>query len=163
MSEQKLQSLPYGPTQPRVKKEHTSPSALSSASEDKSASSYPTRRRRVSSNSPDNTMSSGKPRESTRQRQKARAMPFRGQGGSSRGTGIMTTPGLLNPAEEITYTPTTHRISKAKKGKKVHACEYPGCTKASHNFTLEYTSWLTQCRSLLEPSTASMPPRECAV
>lgn len=32
-------------------------------------------------------------------------------------------------AGEITYTPTTHRISKAKKGKKVHACEYPGCTK----------------------------------
>ena len=29
----------------------------------------------------------------------------------------------------ITYTPTTHRISKAKKGKRVHACEYPGCAK----------------------------------
>ncbi|KAG2418127.1 hypothetical protein HFD88_001228 [Aspergillus terreus] len=29
----------------------------------------------------------------------------------------------------ITYTPTTHRISKAKKGKRVHACEFPGCTK----------------------------------
>ncbi|KAF9894773.1 hypothetical protein FE257_004394 [Aspergillus nanangensis] len=29
----------------------------------------------------------------------------------------------------ITYTPTTHRISKAKKGKRVHACEYPGCDK----------------------------------
>ncbi|KAL5340507.1 hypothetical protein BJX70DRAFT_110003 [Aspergillus crustosus] len=29
----------------------------------------------------------------------------------------------------ITYTPTTHRISKAKKGKRVHACEYPGCSK----------------------------------
>lgn len=29
----------------------------------------------------------------------------------------------------VTYTPTTHRISKAKKGKRVHACEFPGCTK----------------------------------
>ncbi|KAL1966775.1 hypothetical protein VTN77DRAFT_3972 [Rasamsonia byssochlamydoides] len=29
----------------------------------------------------------------------------------------------------ITYTPTTHRISKAKKGKRVHACEFPGCNK----------------------------------
>ncbi|KAL4797217.1 C2H2 finger domain protein [Aspergillus venezuelensis] len=29
----------------------------------------------------------------------------------------------------ITYTPTTHRISKAKKGKRVHACEFPGCPK----------------------------------
>ncbi|KAL9137604.1 MAG: hypothetical protein Q9175_001193 [Cornicularia normoerica] len=38
--------------------------------------------------------------------------------------------GVLDPmGGEITYTPTTHRISKAKKGKKVHACEYPGCTK----------------------------------
>lgn len=29
----------------------------------------------------------------------------------------------------VTYTPTTHRISKAKKGKRVHACEFPGCNK----------------------------------
>ncbi|PKY07390.1 hypothetical protein P168DRAFT_324809 [Aspergillus campestris IBT 28561] len=29
----------------------------------------------------------------------------------------------------VTYTPTTHRISKAKKGKRVHACQYPGCAK----------------------------------
>lgn len=28
-----------------------------------------------------------------------------------------------------TYTPTTHRVSKAKKGKRVHVCEYPGCQK----------------------------------
>ncbi|KAL9617787.1 MAG: hypothetical protein Q9160_007441 [Pyrenula sp. 1 TL-2023] len=36
----------------------------------------------------------------------------------------------------ITYTPTTHRVSKAKKGKRVHACPYPGCgkifTRAEH-------------------------------
>ncbi len=38
-------------------------------------------------------------------------------------------PGMVASAGEITYTPTTHRISKAKKGKKVHACEHPGCTK----------------------------------
>ena len=31
----------------------------------------------------------------------------------------------------LTYTPTTHRISKAKKGKRVHACESPGCGKVS--------------------------------
>ncbi|KAJ5504098.1 Zinc finger C2H2 [Penicillium fimorum] len=29
----------------------------------------------------------------------------------------------------VTYTPTTHRISKAKKGKRVHACQFPGCEK----------------------------------
>ena len=38
-------------------------------------------------------------------------------------------PGMAASAGDITYTPTTHRISKAKKGKKVHACEHPGCTK----------------------------------
>lgn len=42
---------------------------------------------------------------------------------------IMQMSGTISPPHEITYTPTTHRISKAKKGKKVHACEYPGCTK----------------------------------
>jgi hypothetical protein len=31
----------------------------------------------------------------------------------------------------VTYTPTTHRVSKAKKGKRVHACEFPGCGKVS--------------------------------
>src|SRR5271155_4888245 len=31
----------------------------------------------------------------------------------------------------LTYTPTTHRVSKAKKGKRVHACEHPGCNKVS--------------------------------
>lgn len=31
----------------------------------------------------------------------------------------------------LTYTPTTHRVSKAKKGKRVHACEFPGCNKVS--------------------------------
>lgn len=36
----------------------------------------------------------------------------------------------------VTYTPTTHRISKAKKGKRVHACEFPGCDKVSLS-----TSW----------------------
>jgi hypothetical protein len=29
----------------------------------------------------------------------------------------------------VTYTPTTHRISKAKKGKRVHVCEHEGCDK----------------------------------
>ena len=48
-----------------------------------------------------------------------------GRGG--RGS-VMARPPLM-PGEEITYTPTTHRISKAKKGKKVHNCTFPGCPK----------------------------------
>jgi len=36
--------------------------------------------------------------------------------------------------ENITPTATpTGRISKAKKGKRVHACEYPGCGKVRHS------------------------------
>lgn len=29
----------------------------------------------------------------------------------------------------VIYTPTTHRVSKAKKGKRTYACEFPGCGK----------------------------------
>lgn len=32
-------------------------------------------------------------------------------------------------SRDVTYAPTTHRISKAKKGKMVHRCDYPGCNK----------------------------------
>ncbi|KAM5433175.1 hypothetical protein MferCBS31731_007172 [Microsporum ferrugineum] len=35
----------------------------------------------------------------------------------------------INVSMPVTYTPATHRISKAKKGKRVHACQFPGCTK----------------------------------
>lgn len=48
--------------------------------------------------------------------------------GSSRSNSRGQQAAVIDPAEEITYTPTTHRISKAKKGKKVHVCEY-GCGK----------------------------------
>ena len=44
---------------------------------------------------------------------------------------IAAMSGTISPVHEITYTPTTHRISKAKKGKKVHACEFPGCEKVT--------------------------------
>ena len=48
---------------------------------------------------------------------------------ASHGTLMNNMSASMAAANEITYTPTTHRISKAKKGKKVHACEFPGCTK----------------------------------
>lgn len=40
-------------------------------------------------------------------------------------------PNLADATIPVTYTPTTHRISKAKKGKRVHACQYPACGKVS--------------------------------
>jgi hypothetical protein len=36
---------------------------------------------------------------------------------------------VADSEERVTYTPTTHRISKAKKGKPVHGC--PDCGKVS--------------------------------
>lgn len=52
-----------------------------------------------------------------------------------------TGPLAPSPLEiPITYTPTTGRISKAKKGKRVHACEHPGCGKVGH---VDFTSSLS--------------------
>ena len=48
---------------------------------------------------------------------------------NSSGRGALSAAPHFLPGEEITYTPTTHRISKAKKGKKVHSCTFPGCPK----------------------------------
>lgn len=41
----------------------------------------------------------------------------------------MRTTSPADATVPVTYTPTTHRISKAKKGKRVHACQYPACGK----------------------------------
>ena len=132
MADQQLQSQLTEAAQSTTTKTITPPTGFSSPPDQKSTSSKPTRRRESSSKSPSDA--SGKSRESPKQRQKTKTMSDRvgsGSGsGSSRGS-LMTMPrGQLDPmGNEITYTPTTHRISKAKKGKKVHACEYPGCTK----------------------------------
>ena len=57
---------------------------------------------------------------------KSSAMSY--QSSASQENSMVQVPMLVDPAGEVTYTPTTHRISKAKKGKKVHVCEY-GCGK----------------------------------
>ena len=49
---------------------------------------------------------------------------------SSRRGSMSTMRTSSTPLEcPVTYTPTTHRISKAKKGKRVHACEFVRCNK----------------------------------
>lgn len=127
MSRQHTPSLQLETSHTTVKRNTASASAHSSASDEQYTSSNPTRRRKHSSMSPNTTNNTSRPRESTRQRQKAKTTSQKGGQGAGRGSIMM--PGSLSQGEEITYTPTTHRISKAKKGKKVHACEYPGCTK----------------------------------
>lgn len=47
----------------------------------------------------------------------------------------------------VTYTPTTHRVSKAKKGKRVHACEFPGCGKVCA--MTSYSSFLSSAPFVL--------------
>lgn len=143
MADQTSQSLPINTSQSEVKQEQTSPSAPSSASDEKSTTSNPPRRRKHSSMSPNAPSASGKSRESTRQKQKAKTLPTRGREESSKGS-LMAMPGLLDQMGEITYTPTTHRISKAKKGKKVHACEFPGCSKVRHTQIRSCDELLTQ-------------------
>ena len=132
MADQQLQSQLIEAAQSAARGPNNLSTGLSSVSDEKLTSVKPARRRRSSSHSPADT--SGKSRDSPKQRQKPKAMPYRAStgptSGPSRGS-LMTMPGAaLDPmGGEITYTPTTHRISKAKKGKKVHACEFPGCTK----------------------------------
>ncbi len=45
------------------------------------------------------------------------------QSGPSRVT-MRQSPLQSTSADQPTYTPTTHRISKAKKGKRVHICDF---------------------------------------
>ncbi|KOS40592.1 hypothetical protein ACN38_g8561 [Penicillium nordicum] len=61
------------------------------------------------------------------------------QPASKSNMGRKTSMRTTSPADgtmPVTYTPTTRRISKAKKGKRVHACQYPSCgkvfTRAEH-------------------------------
>ena len=132
MADRQLQSQLIEAAQSSAKISNAPSTGPSTASDDNVASSKTARRRRSSSQSPADA--AGKSRESPKQRQKPKTMAYRAGSGSgsasSRGS-LVTMPGVALDAMggEITYTPTTHRISKAKKGKKVHACEYPGCTK----------------------------------
>ncbi|KAL9124800.1 MAG: hypothetical protein Q9217_005908 [Psora testacea] len=94
---------------------YTFPSVPSPTSDDESSSIVSPHRRRAAQSRP-SMWPMGQPIEQDKPR-RAKSIPNRGA--LARGS-IMTMPDLL-AGEEITYTPTTHRISKAKKGKKVHA------------------------------------------
>ena len=128
--EQTIQSFPGTNLQLRPRPTELASSIQSSSSEEQSSVlRAPSRRKSNSKNtrSPPakiNTSSIG-----TRSTKPTSAGP---RSGTNHGS-IMQMSGTTSPAHEITYTPTTGRISKAKKGKKVHACEYPGCTKVRHS------------------------------
>ena len=108
-------------TQSLAAQTHIFPSVPSPMSNDNLMSVKPRRRGSQSPNSGGAIEAQGQQDKA----KKSRTTPYRNAGG--RGS-VMTMPPLM-PGEEITYTPTTHRISKAKKGKKVHNCTFPGCPK----------------------------------
>jgi hypothetical protein len=57
---------------------------------------------------------------------------------------------MSGPADEPRLTPTTGRVSKAKKGKRVHACEYADCPKVSCFCAALCNIWLSDVRSIHE-------------
>ncbi|KAL8833216.1 MAG: hypothetical protein Q9170_004411 [Blastenia crenularia] len=117
---------PFELSRTRTRQASTSSSEQSSATDDKSTSPNP-RQPRVSPALGVHHPSATNPREPPRHRV-AKQTSAGTRGGSAKGSSTsMTAP--LDPTGEVTYTPTTHRISKAKKGKKVHVCEHPGCNK----------------------------------
>lgn len=81
------------------------------------------------------------------------------QPASKSNMGRKTSMRTTSPADgtmPVTYTPTTRRISKAKKGKRVHACQYPSCGKVGaiiYIYTSTGSIKLTPCRSSPEPNT----------
>ncbi|KAI4263715.1 MAG: hypothetical protein L6R42_001155 [Xanthoria sp. 1 TBL-2021] len=133
MADRSLQHHPFELSHARTRQASTSSSDQSSPTEDKSTPLHP-RRRRASSSSGLLQPSLGvDPEPSRRRGSKHTSLGARDK--TSRGP-LGNMSGSSDPAGEVTYTPTTHRISKAKKGKKVHVCEFPGCgkvfTRAEH-------------------------------
>ncbi|KAL8898720.1 MAG: hypothetical protein Q9207_006560 [Kuettlingeria erythrocarpa] len=155
MAERSLQRRPFELSHARARQASTSSSEASSAIDDKSTSTNP-RRRRASPASADHQPAaavSGEP--SRRQAPKQTSAGPREK--SSKASSLnMTAP--VDSAGEVSYTPTTHRISKAKKGKKVHVCEFPGCNKvftraehrkrheANHNPNPKFECHVEDCR-----------------
>ncbi|KAL8775493.1 MAG: hypothetical protein Q9194_003712 [Teloschistes cf. exilis] len=134
MAENSTQHRPFDLPGPRSRQASVSSSDHSiTTTDNKSTSSHP-RQPRASPNLGAHRSSAGLTGEQPRRRaSKQTSLGARDR--SSRGSSTTMT-GPLDPTGDVTYTPTTHRISKAKKGKKVHVCEHPGCgkvfTRAEH-------------------------------
>lgn len=164
MAEETFQRLPWVISQPRNRQTSTTSSASApSTTEEKSAASKPHPRQRRPSPQSKNPISPWeveKSKGNSKRSASSKSMSFGSRDGSSRAS-----VGTMNDsAGEVTYTPTTHRISKAKKGKKVHACEFPGCPKiftraehrkrheANHNSEPAFQCCIEDCRKPFQRS-----------
>lgn len=155
MAERSIQHHPFELSHTRTRQTSTSSSDQSSAPEDKSTSSKHRHQRpspALGIHQPSGTLT-GEPSRRRGTKQAAAGPRER----SSKGSSTNMTAALESPGE-VTYTPTTHRISKAKKGKKVHVCEHPGCNKvftraehrkrheANHNVKPAFECPIEDCR-----------------
>ena len=122
----------------KARQDSTTPSVHSVTTDDRQPS--PRARRRHSGRvARSGAQSSGAQRNTLRRRSSSRSESFGPHPGSSRDitAAMQRSLGPFEP-EPISYTPTTHRVSKAKKGKRVHACEYPGCDKVCRSTPPSY-------------------------
>ncbi|KAL8934958.1 MAG: hypothetical protein Q9216_005651 [Gyalolechia sp. 2 TL-2023] len=155
MAERSLHHHPFELSHTRTRQTSTSSSDQSSATEDKSTSSNTRRQRPPPALGVHHPSSTPSKEPSRRRGPKQVAAGSRDR--SSKGSSTNMTAPLDSPGE-VTYTPTTHRISKAKKGKKVHVCEHPGCNKvftraehrkrheANHNVKPAFECHFEDCR-----------------
>ncbi|KAL8935027.1 MAG: hypothetical protein Q9211_004920 [Gyalolechia sp. 1 TL-2023] len=152
MAERSLHHHPFELSHTRTRQPSTSSSDQSSPTEDKSNPRHHRPSLPLGVHHPSTTLA----REPSRRRGSKQVAPEPRERPSKGSSTSMTAP-LDSPAE-VTYTPTTHRISKAKKGKKVHACEHPGCNKiftraehrkrheANHNVKPAFECQFEDCR-----------------
>lgn len=114
----------------KARQDSTTPSIHSVTTDDRQNSPR-ARRRHSSRTARPTTHSSGPHRSTLRRRSSSQSETFGPHSGSSRDLPAVRqrSSGPSEAMEPTTYTPTTHRVSKAKKGKRVHACEFPGCDK----------------------------------
>ncbi|KAL8746054.1 MAG: hypothetical protein Q9190_001892, partial [Brigantiaea leucoxantha] len=160
MADRSFTQPPLEHYQQRTRQASATSSGQSSASDNNPTSSHP-RRRRVSPTSRTSQASSGNTSEHNRRKASKQASSGARE---SLSRGLLNMSGPVDPAGEITYTPTTHRISKAKKGKKVHTCEFPGCGKvftraehrkrheANHNAEPAFQCQVEDCRKPFQRS-----------
>lgn len=116
----------------KARQDSTTPSVQSATTDERLSSPRESRRRRTDRPSrPAVALPSGSRANPLRRRSSSRSESFGPHAAGPSRDNTATMQRSINPSDPdpITYTPTTHRVSKAKKGKRVHACEYPGCDK----------------------------------
>ncbi|MCJ1398742.1 hypothetical protein MMC11_001943 [Xylographa trunciseda] len=115
---------------------HHSPSSSSQSSANLPSDSPRASHTRGTTRTSDTTSHASNKGKAPRHQSASRSTTMGYHSSISREGSIGQLPAIVDSAGEITYTPTTHRISKAKKGKKVHVCGHFGCgkvfTRAEH-------------------------------